>query len=235
MVHVAGVEAIEVVEAESVGPVVERPGGAGLPCRSVVVLADPRGHVAVLPQHFADGAAASRQNARVTVVAGRDLGDAGECGGVMIAAGDECGPRRAAEGGGVEAVVAKAFGGEAVHSRRRDAAAEGAELAEAAVVDQDEKDVWRAFGRLHRLWELGGVGVEIGPADLAGKMEIGPGQHIWCSAFVVRVCHGALLCLFIAVPLVGSARARECRVHRVERRTDFTLGPEGPYWGAFSG
>ena len=72
MVHVPGVEAIEVVEAESVGPVVERPGGARLPCGSVVVLADPGGHVSVLAEDFTDGAAAFRQNARVTVVAGSE-------------------------------------------------------------------------------------------------------------------------------------------------------------------
>ena len=56
-----------------------------------------------------------RQDARVAVVSGGNLGDAGECSGVMIASGNECGTRGAAEGGGVEAVVAKAFGGEAVH------------------------------------------------------------------------------------------------------------------------
>ena len=71
VVHVAGVEAVEVVEPEAVGPAVERPGGARLPGGRVVVLADPGGHVAVLAEHLADRAAASRQDAGVAVVAGR--------------------------------------------------------------------------------------------------------------------------------------------------------------------
>src|SRR5262245_38210878 len=117
MVHVAGVEAIEVVEAEAVGPAVERAGGARLPCRRVVVLADPRRHVSVLPQHLADGPAAARQHAGVAVVARGRLGDAAERGGLVIAAGDERGAGRAAEGGRVEAVVAQPLGREPVHRR----------------------------------------------------------------------------------------------------------------------
>ena len=64
VVHVAGVEAVEVVEPEAIGPAVERAGGARLPGRRVVVLADPGGHVPVLPQHLADGAGTARQHAR---------------------------------------------------------------------------------------------------------------------------------------------------------------------------
>ena len=182
VVHVPGVEAVEVVEAESVGPVVEGAGGAGLPRGCVVVLTDPGGHVSVLAEDFADGAAAFGQDAGVTVVSGGNLGDAGECSGVMIASGDECGTRGAAEGGGVEAVVANAFGGETVHRGGGNAPAEGAKLAEAAVVDEDEKDVRRAFGGLHGLWELGGVGVEISAADLAGKMEVGAREDVGCAS-----------------------------------------------------
>ncbi len=181
VVHVPGIEAVEVVEAESVGPVVEGAGGAGLPCGSVVVLADPGGHVSVLAEDFADGAAAFGKDAGVAVVSGGEFGDAGECSGVMIASGDERGARGAAESGGVEAVVAKAFGGEAIHGGRGDAAAEGAELAETAVVDQDEQDVGRAFGGLHGFGELCGIGVEIGAADLAGEMEVGAREDVRCA------------------------------------------------------
>ena len=181
MVHVPGVEAVEVVEAESVSPVVEGAGGAGLPCGSVVVLTDPGGHVSVLAKDFADGSATFGQDAGVAVVSGGNLGDAGECSGMMIASGNECGTRWAAEGGGVEAVVANAFGGEAVHRGGGNAPAEGAKLAETAVVDEDEKDVRRAFGGLHGLWELGGVGVEISAADLAGEMEVGAGEDVRCA------------------------------------------------------
>ena len=57
----------------------------------------------------------------------------------------------------MEAVVAKALGGEAVHGGRGDTSAKGAELAKATVVDEDQKDVGRACGCLHGLWELGRV------------------------------------------------------------------------------
>ena len=175
MVHVAGVEAVEVVEAQAVGPAVERAGRARLPGRRVVVLADPGGHVAVLTEDFADGAAASRKNADVAVVAGGELRDAGKRRRVMVAAGYERRARRAAERGRVKVVVAKAFRGQLVHRRRGDAAAERAVLTEPAIVDQDEQDVRRALrapapvcGNCAR------IGFEICAADLAGEMKIGP-------------------------------------------------------------
>ena len=116
-----------------------------------------------------------------------------ERGRVVVPAGDERGPRRAAQGGGVEAVVPQALGRELVHRRRRDAAAERAELAEAGVVEQDQHDVRRALGRLHRLRELRLVGVEVGPADVAGEMEVGPGQHARRAAGLGRCRVGFLV------------------------------------------
>ena len=100
----------------------------------------------------------------------------------MIASGDECGTRGAAEGGGVEAVVAKAFGREAVHRGGGDATAEGAVLAEAAVVDEDEEDVGRTLGGLHGFGELSWVGVEIGAADLPGEMEVRAREDVGCAS-----------------------------------------------------
>ena len=177
VVHVAGVEAVEVVEPEAVGPAVERPGGARLPGGRVVVLADPGGHVAVLAQHLADGAATPRQDAGVAVVAGGRLGDDAGRGGVMVAAGDERGPRRAAKRRRVEAVVSQPLRRELIQGRRRDAAAEGRILAEPGVIEQDQHDVGRALGRLHRLRELRRVGVLVGLPDLALELEIRPRQH----------------------------------------------------------
>jgi hypothetical protein len=49
LARVAGVEAVEVIEAEAIRPAVERADLARLPDRRVVVLADPGGGVAVLP------------------------------------------------------------------------------------------------------------------------------------------------------------------------------------------
>ena len=147
VVHVAGVEAVEVVEPEAVGPAVERPGGARLPRGGVVVLADPGGHVAVLAEDLADGAAASRQHARVAVVAGGRLGDDPGRGGVVVAARDERGPRRAAQRRRVEPIVPQPLRRQPVQGRRRDAAAERRVLAETGVIEQDQHDVRCAFGR----------------------------------------------------------------------------------------
>jgi hypothetical protein len=89
VVHVAGVEAVEVVEPQSVGLAVERAGGARLPRGGGMVLADPGGYVSVLPEHLADGAAAVRQNTRVAFVTRGRFGDAAERRRMVVAAGDE--------------------------------------------------------------------------------------------------------------------------------------------------
>jgi hypothetical protein len=96
----------------------------------------------------------------------------------MIASGNKGGTRGATEGGGVEAIIANAFGGEAIHSGGGDTSTECAVLAEATVINKDEKDVGRAFGRLHRLWKLCWVGIEIGAADLTGEMEVGAWEDV---------------------------------------------------------
>ena len=79
--------------------------------------------------------------------AGGLLRDHAEAGRVMVAPGDERGPRRRAEGGGVELRVAQPRLGDAVQRRRRDDAAEGARRTEAHVVGHDEQHVGRALGR----------------------------------------------------------------------------------------
>jgi hypothetical protein len=177
VVHVAGVEAVEVVEPEPVGPAVERAGGTGLPRRSVVVLADPSGHVAILAQHLADGAAASWQHARVPVVAGCGFGNDSGGGGVVVPAGDERRACWAAERRRMEAVVPQSLVGELLDGRRRDAAAKSAVLSESGVVKQDQHDVRRALRRLSRLRELRFVRVEDRPADAPIELKIRRWQH----------------------------------------------------------
>jgi hypothetical protein len=75
----------------------------------------------------------------------------GERSGMVVAAVDQRGAGRAAKGGRVEMIVAQAFRRQPVHGRRGNAAAKRAELAEAAIVDQDEQDVRRALWRADRL------------------------------------------------------------------------------------
>ena len=47
-------EAVELLEAHAAGPLVERPGGAVLERRRVVVLAEPRGRIAIVRRDAAD-------------------------------------------------------------------------------------------------------------------------------------------------------------------------------------
>jgi hypothetical protein len=79
------------------------------------------------------------------------------------------------------AVVANTLSGEPIHSGRGDASAKSTELAEAAVINEDEEDVRRTFGGLDGFWKLRRVRVEISAADLAGKMEVGARQDVGCA------------------------------------------------------
>ena len=115
MVHVAGVEAVEVVETQAVRPTVKWPGRAAVPRRRVVVLADPGSHVAVLTKCFCDSAGAARNYGCVAVVASCDLTDHAGRHRVVVAASEKRGPGWAAEGGGMETIETQAFGGEIVH------------------------------------------------------------------------------------------------------------------------
>ena len=79
----------------------------------------------------------------------------------------------------MESIIAQSLGRQFVHSGRWDATAEGAELPEPGVVNQNEHDVRRALGRLHRLRELRLGGIEVGAADVALEVVVRPGQHEW--------------------------------------------------------
>ena len=144
---VAADEAVEILEAHAVRPLIERPGLARLVEGRVVVLAEPRGRVAVVLQDRADGALLDRDDRVVAREAGRDFADHAEADRVMVAAGDERRARRRAERGRMEVRVAQAGLGDAIHGGRRDDAAEGARRAEALVVGHDQQHVGRALRR----------------------------------------------------------------------------------------
>src|SRR5262249_54295249 len=78
MVHVDCVKPIEVIESQSVSPSIKRASRAGFPCWRVVILPDPRRHVPILAQNLPDGTAASRQDARISVVSRSRFSYAGE-------------------------------------------------------------------------------------------------------------------------------------------------------------
>src|SRR5262245_37200709 len=106
LARVTANEAIEIIEAHSVGPLIERSGLARLIEGRVVVFAEPRGRIAGGLQDRADGAFLNRNDRVVTREAGRYFADYTETNGVVVASGDNRRPRRRAQRRGVEVRVA---------------------------------------------------------------------------------------------------------------------------------
>ena len=82
----------------------------------------------------------------ITRVSIAQFGDGACAGGMVIAAGKECRPRRRAQRGSVKTCVAQARVGKTIQIGCGDLAAERTPLSEAAVLDQYEQDVRRSVG-----------------------------------------------------------------------------------------
>jgi len=115
--------------------------------RRVVVLAEPRGRVAVVLQDGADGALLDRDDRVVTRVPRGDFAHHPEADRVMVSPGNDRRPRRRAQRRGMEIGVAQPALRDAIEGRGRDDAAEGARRAEAVIVGHDQQHVGRALGR----------------------------------------------------------------------------------------
>ena len=134
-------EAVKLLEAEPGRPAVERTRLAGFPVGHVVILTKPRGVVAVERQHGAYGGHLLAQQGVVAGESRRHLGDGACMRRMMIPSGDQRGPRRAADRGGVEAVIAKTVGGQFVERRGGDGATKRGRFAKADVVEQYQHDI----------------------------------------------------------------------------------------------
>ena len=146
---VAADKAVEVLEAHAVRPLFE---GAGLAVGEeggVVVLAEPRGRVAVVLEDGADRALLDRDDRVVAGETGGDFAHHAKAHRVVVAPGDQRRPRRRAQRGGMEIGVAQTALGDAIKRRGRDDAAEGARCAKTVVVGHDQQHVGRALGRHH--------------------------------------------------------------------------------------
>src|SRR5262245_47271327 len=108
LVGITADEPVEILEAESGGPEVERPGLARLPVWHVVVLAIPGRVPPILLERFRDRAAALRHDRVVAGVARPEFRDDPGGASVMIASGDQRRARGRAESSRVEHVVAQA-------------------------------------------------------------------------------------------------------------------------------
>ncbi len=146
---VAADEAVEVLEPHAGGPLVEGPGLGRHPVGGVVVLAVPGRPVAVLEQNATDGRVVDADDAVVAGIARRLLRDDAEAHRVMVAPGNQRGPRRRTQRCRVEVGVAQAVGGDPVERRRRDDPSEGARRGEADVVGHDQENVRRVLRRHH--------------------------------------------------------------------------------------
>ena len=148
LVGLAADEAVEMIEALQSRPAVERSRDAGLPIRDIVVLAEERGAVAVLAEDFRAHRLALGNLPGVARKAAAQFGDDAGARRVVIATRQQGGARGRAKRSGVKPRVTQAFFGEPVEIRGRNLSAERAPLAEAEVVDEDEKDIGRAGRRL---------------------------------------------------------------------------------------
>ena len=144
LVGLAAEETVELVEARARRPAVGRPGDADLPRRGLVVLAEEAGAVAVQAQHLRQRRDVVRPLSRVAREGRGRFGDAAHVVHVVVAAGEQGRPRRRADRGGVELVVAQPLAGEAFGRRHVHRPAEGAGHAEAHVVHEDDEHVGRA-------------------------------------------------------------------------------------------
>ena len=169
---VAADEAIEVLEAHAVRPLVEGPGLGRLIEGRVVILAEPRGRVAVVPQDGADGAVLLPDDRVVARESRRDFAHHAEAGHMVVAPGDQGRARGRAERRGVEIRVAQPALRDAVHCRGRHDAAERARRAEPAVVGHDQQHVGRALRR-HDAWRPPGFRLRGLFLDHPAELRIG--------------------------------------------------------------
>ena len=150
-------ESVEVLETQTGGPKVERPGLTGVPVRHIVVLAVPGRVVAILLQDFGKRPAALRHQGVVAWETGSQFHDDARRGRMVVAAGQERRARRRAEGRRVELSVAQAVLGQPVQRLRGDRTAKRARRAKAHVIRQDDEDVGSTlrshdFAREIRSW-----------------------------------------------------------------------------------
>ncbi len=146
-----GEKTIEIVEAISRRPAVERPHRRGLGRRRIVPFAEGGGLVAIFVQHLGYGRRGLRYDAGVAVEVERPLGDGAGPDVMMVAPGEKRRARRRADRGRVKRVVADPLIGETGQRRRRDLAAEGVGQAEADVVQKNDEDIGRVRREAVRL------------------------------------------------------------------------------------
>jgi len=182
LVRLAADEAVEFVEPAAGRPAVGGTGGTDLPGRRLVAFAECRRAVPIVAEHRGQRRDAGGALAGGAGKGGGHFHHQGGVAGVVIAPGEQGGPRRRTDPGGVEVVVDEALPGEPVQGRHVDGAPERGGLAETHVVDEDDEDVGSAGGRLdlERGWGRGSTGVQHGAVRVIGFRD-GQGGPVGCG------------------------------------------------------
>jgi hypothetical protein len=115
LVGLAAHKTVEIIEAQARRPLVEGSSSAVLKRGGVVVLAKPRGGVAVISKDFSDGGFLRADDGIVARETGSQFADHAGPHRVMVATGNKRRARRRAESGGMKVVVAQPGLGDAVH------------------------------------------------------------------------------------------------------------------------
>ena len=158
LVRLAAEEAVEALEPAAERPAVERARRGVVLRRRQVPLAEAERVVAVLEQHLGQHPVLERHAPVVAGVAGRQLHDARDAVGVVVAAGQDARPRRRAQRRGVHVRVAQALRGDAIDVGRLDEPAEARQLAVSDIVEHEEEHVRGAVPRPRRR-RPGGAGL----------------------------------------------------------------------------
>ena len=143
----AAEDPVEVLESPAVRPAVERPGGTLLAVGRQVPLAEGRGAVPVVLEDPRQRRAVAWKGRGIAGEPTGELADRTEPDGVVVPPSQQRRPRWRAERRDMEPVVAQPALGHARVVGRLDRPAEGARVAVARIVDEDQQHVRRPLGR----------------------------------------------------------------------------------------
>ncbi len=143
-------EPVEALEAPAEGPAAARGGQVAVVLGGEVPLAQGEGGPAALLQHLRQEPVGPGNGGVVPGEAGGELSHPAHAVAVVVAAGQQAGPRRRAQGRGVEVGVLQSGLRQPVDDRGLEVRTEAAELGEADVVEHHQDDVRRAGSRSPR-------------------------------------------------------------------------------------
>ena len=240
---IAADKTVEIIEAHSVWPLIERPGLARLVRRRVVVFTEPRCCVPVLFQDCADGALVNRDYRVVAREPRRYFAHHAEAHRVMVTSRDDRRARRRAERRRMEIRVAQPRRGETIHCWCGDHPTKRPRRTEAAIIGHDQQNIRRPLRRddagrppgcrlrcplLDHAAEFRLGGRELVSADCrraAGRSDV-------CAHRFARQCRSCAcvggLCLGAGKPGAADRRRQSCSGRCREQLAPFHL--RAPFW-----